>query len=64
MMTTMHYIADDDLESDYDNEATLMMVFIPRALVSVAGVWGGTARALKVFAIGDNLDSWSVLYRG
>jgi len=29
-----------------------------RALVSVAGVWGGTARALKVFAIGDNLDSW------
>lgn len=29
-----------------------------RALVSVAGVWGGTARALKVFAVGDNLDSW------
>jgi len=29
-----------------------------RALVTVAGVWGGTARALKVFAIGDNLDSW------
>ena len=34
---------------------------ICRALVSVAGVWGGTARALKVFAIGDNLDSWSEL---
>jgi len=29
-----------------------------RALISVAGVWGGTARALKVFAVGDNLDSW------
>ena len=34
---------------------------IARALVSVAGVWGGTARALKVFAVGDNLDSWSHL---
>ena len=29
-----------------------------RSLVSVAGVWGGTARAVKVFAVGDNLDSW------
>jgi len=29
-----------------------------RSLISVAGVWGGTARAVKVFAVGDNLDSW------
>ena len=29
-----------------------------RSLVSIAGVWGGTARAVKVFAVGDNLDSW------
>ena len=38
----------------------MMFFSITRALVSVAGVWGGTARALKVFAVGDNLDSWSV----
>ena len=31
---------------------------ILRALITLAGVWGGTARALKVFALGDNLDSW------
>jgi len=29
-----------------------------RSLISIAGVWGGTARAVKVFAVGDNLDSW------
>jgi len=29
-----------------------------RALLSVSGVWGGTVRAVKVFAVGDNLDSW------
>ena len=29
-----------------------------RSLVSISGVWGGTARALKVFAVGDNMDSW------
>lgn len=29
-----------------------------RSFVSIAGVWGGTARAVKVFAVGDNLDSW------
>ena len=29
-----------------------------RSLISLAGVWGGTARAVKVFAVGDNLDSW------
>ena len=29
-----------------------------RSLVSIAGVWGGTARAVKVFSVGDNLDSW------
>jgi len=29
-----------------------------RSFISVAGVWGGTARAVKVFAVGDNLDSW------
>ena len=29
-----------------------------RSFISIAGVWGGTARAVKVFALGDNLDSW------
>jgi len=29
-----------------------------RSFISMAGVWGGTARAVKVFAVGDNLDSW------
>jgi len=29
-----------------------------RSLVSIAGVWGGTVRALKVFSVGDNLNSW------
>ena len=55
----------DDLA--FDDLDDLMMIIkrvssiIARALVSVAGVWGGTARALKVFAVGDNLDSWSHL---
>jgi len=29
-----------------------------RALTTLAGPWGGTVRALKVFAVGDNLGSW------
>ena len=29
-----------------------------RSLLSISGVWGGTARALKVFAVGDNMESW------
>lgn len=29
-----------------------------RGLITLAGVWGGTARALKVFAVGDNLGAW------
>jgi len=29
-----------------------------KSLVTLAGVWGGTARALKVFAVGDNLGAW------
>lgn len=29
-----------------------------RALVTLAGPWGGTVRALKVFAVGDNLGNW------
>jgi len=31
-----------------------------RCLVSLAGAWGGLARALKVFALGDNMDSWVI----
>ena len=55
----------DDLAID-DLDHLMMIIkrvssIIARALVSVAGVWGGTARALKVFAVGDNLDSWSHL---
>lgn len=29
-----------------------------RALVTLSGPWGGTVRALKVFAVGDNLGNW------
>ena len=29
-----------------------------RALVSLSGVWAGTMRSLKVFAIGDDLGHW------
>lgn len=29
-----------------------------RALVTLAGPWGGSVRALKVFAVGDNLGNW------
>merc|ERR1711951_15987 len=29
-----------------------------RALTTLAGPWGGTVRALKVFAVGDNLGAW------
>lgn len=29
-----------------------------RALMTLAGPWGGTVRALKVFAVGDNLGNW------
>ena len=32
--------------------------FLMMVSFSIAGVWGGTARAVKVFAVGDNLDSW------
>jgi len=31
-----------------------------RCLVSLAGAWAGLARALKVFAVGDNMESWIV----
>merc|ERR1712107_719726 len=31
-----------------------------RCLVSLAGAWAGLARALKVFAVGDNMESWVV----
>ncbi len=27
-----------------------------RAFITMAGVWGGTVRALKVFALGETLD--------
>ncbi len=33
------------------------------AMITMAGVWGGTVRALKVFAVGDNLGSWIVSER-
>lgn len=29
-----------------------------RCLLTLAGPWGGTVRALKVFAVGDNLGNW------
>jgi len=29
-----------------------------RSLITLAGPWGGTVRALKVFAVGDNLGAW------
>jgi len=29
-----------------------------RSLISLAGPWGGTARAMKVFAVGDDLGAW------
>ncbi|XP_023333809.1 group XV phospholipase A2 [Eurytemora carolleeae] len=29
-----------------------------RSMVTLAGPWGGTVRALKVFAVGDNLGAW------
>jgi lysophospholipase-3 len=29
----------------------------------MAGVWGGTVRAMKVFAIGDNLGAWIISSR-
>jgi len=29
-----------------------------RSLVTLAGPWGGTVRALKIFAVGDNLGNW------
>eukprot|EP00096_Caligus_rogercresseyi_P004061 TRINITY_DN1819_c0_g1_i2.p1 TRINITY_DN1819_c0_g1~~TRINITY_DN1819_c0_g1_i2.p1 ORF type:complete len:408 (-),score=101.72 TRINITY_DN1819_c0_g1_i2:466-1689(-) len=29
-----------------------------RSFVTLAGVWAGTVRALKVFSMGDNLGSW------
>ena len=29
-----------------------------RALVTLAGPWGGSVRALSIFAVGDNLGNW------
>jgi len=29
-----------------------------RCLITLAGPWGGTVRALKIFAVGDNLGNW------
>jgi len=29
-----------------------------RCLTTLAGPWGGTVRAVKIFAVGDNLESW------
>lgn len=31
-----------------------------RAFVTMAGVWGGTVRAMKVFSVGDNLGAWII----
>eukprot|EP00094_Tigriopus_californicus_P006482 TCALIF_06242-PA protein Name:"Similar to PLA2G15 Group XV phospholipase A2 (Homo sapiens)" AED:0.10 eAED:0.10 QI:0/0/0/0.8/1/1/5/0/408 len=31
-----------------------------RAMVTLAGVWAGTVRAMKVFAVGDNLGAWLI----
>jgi len=46
----MHYFLQQQTQAWKDKHV--------RALITLAGVWGGTARALKVFALGDNLDSW------
>ncbi len=35
-----------------------------KAMVTMAGVWGGTVRAVKVFAIGDNLGTWIISSSG
>jgi len=29
-----------------------------RSMINLAGPWGGTARAMKVFAVGDDLGAW------
>ena len=31
-----------------------------KSFITMAGVWGGTVRAMKVFAVGDNLGAWII----